>query len=120
MSNNKKRKKKNAAPKVDPYAGMSANRRKIHQRADEVSAQFASVKKYLFRILLAVFAVVVVLWAVKTIPTQSARYAIVAIVGAALGINGLAGYTQSRWAGFFQIVFGTILMIGNLVMLTTQ
>ncbi len=120
MSNQKKRKKKNTTPAPDRYAGMSKSRRKLHERADEISAQFASVDKYLNRILLAIFAVVVVLWIVKVIPGQSARYAIVAIWGATLGLNGLAGYRNSKWAGFFLMVFGSILMISNLVMLTTQ
>ena len=39
-------------------------------------------------------------------------------MGAALAINGLAGYRQSKWAGFFLMVFGTILCLGNLFMLT--
>ncbi len=115
-----KRKKKAAAPKEDRYAGMSANRRKLHERADEISAQFASMSKYLYRILLVIFLVIVVLWAVKVMPAQSARYTIVAILGATLGINGLAGYRNSKWAGFFLMTFGTVLMIGNLYMLTTQ
>ncbi len=120
MSNQKKRKKKNTTPKADPYAGMSKSRRKLHERADEISARFAAMDQYLNRVLLVIFLVVVVLWAVKVIPALSARYAIVAILGATLGINGLAGYRNSKWAGFFLMVFGTILMIGNLVMLTTQ
>ena len=42
---------------------------------------------------------------------------IIAIMGAALAINGISGYHQSKWAGFFLMVFGTILCLGNLMML---
>ncbi len=119
MSKQKKRKKKAAAPAPDRYAGMSQSRRKLHQRADEISTQFASMKTYLYRVLLVIFLVIVALWAVKIMPMQAARYSIVAIMGAALGITGLAGYRESRWAGFFLMVFGTILMFGNLYKLTT-
>ena len=49
---------------------------------------------------------------------STARYLIVAIMGAALALNGLSGYRQSRWAGFSLMVFGTLLFLGNLFMLT--
>ena len=39
-------------------------------------------------------------------------------MGAALALNGLSGYRQSRWAGFSLMVFGTLLFLGNLFMLT--
>ena len=42
---------------------------------------------------------------------------IIAIMGAALAINGISGYRQSKWAGFFLMVFGTLLCLGNLIML---
>ena len=61
-------------------------------------------------------AVVAVLL-VKVLPSQTARYLIIAIMGAALAINGISGYRQSKWAGFFLMVFGTILCLGNLMML---
>ena len=68
-------------------------------------------------LLLAVFAVVVVLMLVKVLPSQTARYLIIAILGAAFAINGISGYRQSKWAGFFLMVFGTLLCLGNLFML---
>ena len=58
-----------------------------------------------------------VLLVAKVVPAQTARYLIIAIMGAALAINGLAGYRQSKWAGFFLMVFGTLLCLGNLMML---
>ena len=47
---------------------------------------------------------------------NSFTYAAIVIVLNIL-INGLAGYRQSKWAGFFLMVFGTLLCLGNLMML---
>ncbi len=118
MSNNKRKKKAANTPQENPYAHMSPSRQKLHRRADEISAQFEKMSKPVNRVLLAVFALVVILLAFKVLPSMTARYLIIAIMGASLGINGLAGYRQSRWAGFFLMVFGTLLFLGNLFMLT--
>lgn len=119
MSKNKKRANKaKKQPETNNYAHMSPLRQKIHRQADEISGRFAAMSKKINRVLLAVFAVIVVLWAVKAIPALTARYLIIAIMGAALAINGLAGYRQSKWAGFFLMIFGTILCLSNLFMLT--
>ena len=100
MSKQKKRRTHaEKQPQADPYAAMSPRRQRIHRRADEISALFAKREKLLNRLLLGVFAVVVVLW----------------LAGA---LNGLSGYRQSRWAGFSLMVFGTLLFLGNLFMLT--
>ena len=48
------------------------------------------------------------------------RYAIIMLLGFSMTLNGLAGYRKSRWAGFFLMVFGTILFLGNLFMLISQ
>ncbi len=117
MSKNNKRKKKNAQPKADRYAGMSASRRKLHQRADRISDQFAAVDKTANRILLVILVVLALLWAFKVIPTLSARYAIIMVLGCTLGLNGIVAYKEHRWTGFFLMVFGTILMLGNFYML---
>ena len=118
MSKQKKRNNKKKEPAANPYAHMSPRRQKLHQQADEISLKFSRLSPKINRVLLAVFAVVVVLMLVKVLPSQTARYLIIAIMGAALAINGLAGYRQSKWAGFFLMVFGTILCLGNLYMLT--
>lgn len=115
MSKQKKRRTHaEKQPQADPYAAMSPRRQRIHRRADEISALFAKREKLLNRLLLGVFAVVVVLW----LAGSTARYLIVAIMGAALALNGLSGYRQSLWAGFSLMVFGTLLFLGNLFMLT--
>ena len=117
MSKSKKHNNKKKEPSANPYAHMSPRRQKLHQQADEVSLKFSRLSPKINRVLLAVFAVIVVLLVVKVIPAQTARYLIIAILGAALAINGLAGYRQSKWAGFFLMVFGTLLCLGNLMML---
>lgn len=117
-----KQKKRNNHTKKQPaannYAHMSPQRRKLHLMADEISCKFAKMSPTINRALLAVFAVVVVLWLFKVMAALTARYLIIAIMGAALAINGISGYRQSKWAGFFLMVFGTILCLGNLFMLT--
>lgn len=118
MSKKKKRSKKPQEPAVNPYANMSPARQKLHRRADDISRQFARYDKTINRVLLAIFAVIVVLWAVKVLAGDTARYLIVAIMGMALAVNGLSGYRNSKWAGFFLMVFGTLLFLGNLFMLT--
>lgn len=117
MSKSKKRSKAKKEPSANPYAHMSPRRQKLHLQADEISLKFSKLSPKINRVLLAVFAVIVVLLLVKVLPAQTARYLIIAIMGAALAINGLAGYRQSKWAGFFLMVFGTILCLGNLMML---
>ena len=63
MSKQKKRRTHaEKQPQADPYAAMSPRRQRIHRRADEISALFAKREKLLNRLLLGVFAVVVVLW----------------------------------------------------------
>lgn len=118
MSKEKRNKKAPQANREDPYAHMSLARQRLHRRADEISAQFGRMSTTINRVLLAVFALVVVLMVCKVIPSMTARYLIIAIMGASLAINGLAGYRQSKWAGFFLMVFGTLLFLGNLFMLT--
>ena len=117
MSKSKKHNNKKKEPSANPYAHMSPRRQKLHQQADEISLKFSRLSPRINRVLLAVFAVIVVLLVAKVIPAQTARYLIIAIMGAALAINGLAGYRQSKWAGFFLMVFGTLLCLGNLMML---
>jgi len=117
MSKSKKHNNKKKEPSANPYAHMSPRRQKLHQQADEISLKFSRLSPKINRVLLAVFAVIVVLLVAKVIPAQTARYLIIAIMGAALAINGLAGYRQSKWAGFFLMVFGTLLCLGNLMML---
>lgn len=119
MSKQKKRRTHaEKQPQAAPYAAMPPRRQRIHRRADEISALFAKREKLLNRLLLGVFAVVVVLWLAGALAGSTARYLIVAIMGAALALNGLSGYRQSRWAGFSLMVFGTLLFLGNLFMLT--
>lgn len=118
MSKKKKRSNKKQEPQANPYANMSPARRKLHQRADDISRQFARHDKVINRTLLVILALIVVLWAVKVLADETARYLIVAILGMALAVNGLSGYRNSKWAGFFLMVFGTLLFLGNLFMLT--
>lgn len=118
MSKQKKRSSKaKKEPAANPYAHMSPRRQKLYLLADETSYKFSKMAPKINRVLLAIFAVVVVLLLVKVLPSQTARYLIIAIMGAALAINGISGYRQSKWAGFFLMVFGTILCLGNLMML---
>lgn len=117
MSKQKKRNNKKKEPAANPYSYMSPRRQKLHQQADDISYKFSKMSPKINRVLLAIFAVIVVLLLVKVIPAQTARYLIIAIMGAALAINGISGYHQSKWAGFFLMVFGTILCLGNLMML---
>ena len=117
MSKQKKHSHKKKEPAANPYAHMSPRRQKLHLMADDISYKFSKLSPKINRVLLAVFAVVVVLMLVKVLPSLTARYLIIAIMGAALAINGLAGYRQSKWAGFFLMVFGTLLCLGNLIML---
>lgn len=119
MSKSKKPNRKvKKAPQAENYAHMSPRRQKLHLMADEISCQFSKRSPQINRVLLAVFAVIVVLWLFKVVAALTARYLIIAIMGAALAINGIAGYRQSKWAGFFLMVFGTLLCLGNLFMLT--
>ena len=113
----KKRNNKKAEPAANPYAHMSPRRQKLYLMADEVSYKFSKMAPKINRVLLAVFAVIVILMLVKVLPSQTARYLIIAVMGSALAINGLAGYRQSKWAGFFLMIFGTLLCLGNLMML---
>jgi len=118
MSKQKKRSNQSKKePKANPYAYMSPRRRKLHENADRLSREFARVEKTVNRVLLAMFAVVVVLWIFKVMQGQVARYLIICLLGVSLGVNGISGYRQSRWAGFFLMVFGAFLFLGNLYML---
>ena len=117
MSKSKKHNNKKKEPSANPYAHMSPRRQKLQLMADDISYKFSKMAPKINRVLLAVFAVIVVLLVAKVVPAQTARYLIIAILGAALAINGLAGYRQSKWAGFFLMVFGTLLCLGNLMML---
>lgn len=119
MSKSKKRNHKvKKEPQTNNYAHMSPRRQKLHLMADEISYKFAKMSPQINRVLLAVFAVIVVLWLFKVMAPLTARYLIIAIMGVSLAINGLSGYRQSKWAGFFLMVFGTLLCLGNLFMLT--
>ena len=118
MSKQKKRSNQSKKePKVNPYAHMSPARRKLHENADRLSRDFARVEQTVNRVLLALFAVVVLLWIFKVMQSQAARYLIIALMGISLGVNGISGYRQSRWAGFFLMVFGAALFLGNIYML---
>ena len=119
MSKQKKRNNKaKQAPKTDNYAYMSPGRRKLYLMADEISYKFSKVSTKIYRVLLVVFLIVVLLMLTKVLPSQTARYLIIAVMGMALAINGISGYRQSKWAGFFLMIFGTLLFLGNLFMLT--
>ena len=119
MSKQKKRNNKaKKEPQTNNYAHMSPRRRKLHLMADDISYKFSKMSPQINRVLLVIFAVIVVLWLFKVMAALTARYLIIAIMGAALAINGISGYRQSKWAGFFLMVFGTILCLGNLFMLT--
>ena len=117
-----KQKKRNNHTKKQPaannYAHMSPQRRKLHLMADEISYKFSKVSTKIYRVLLVVFLIVVLLMLTKVLPSQTARYLIIAVMGMALAINGISGYRQSKWAGFFLMIFGTLLFLGNLFMLT--
>lgn len=119
MSKQKKR-RSNAKkePQANHYAHMSPGRQKLHRMADEISYKFSRISPTVNRVLLAILAILVVLWAFKVMPALTARYLIIAIMGISLAINGISGYRQSKWAGFFLMVFGTFLFLGNLFMLT--
>ena len=118
MSKQKKRKTKaKKEPAANNYAHMSPRRQKLHLMADEISYKFSKMSPKINRVLLALLAVIVVLWLVKVLPALTARYLIIAIMGASLALNGISGYRQSKWAGFFLMVFGTLLCLGNLFML---
>ena len=118
MSKQKKRSHKGkAAPVANDYSHMSPRRRKLYLMADEISYKFNKLLPKVNRVLLAVFLLIVVLMLAKVLPSQTARYLIIAVFGAALAMNGIAGYRQSKWAGFFLMVFGTLLCLSNLIML---
>lgn len=118
MSKQKKRSNHSKKePKINPYAHMSPARRKLHENADRLSREFARVEQTVNRVLLALFAVVVVLWIFKVMQGQVARHLIISLLGISLGVNGISGYRQSRWAGAFLMIFGAFLFLGNLYML---
>lgn len=119
MSKQKKRNTKaKQTPKTDNYAYMSPGRRKLHLMADEISYKFSKLSPTVNRVLLVLLVIVAALWLFKMMAPLTARYLIIAMMGASLAINGISGYRQSKWAGFFLMVFGTILCLGNLFMLT--
>ena len=118
MSKQKKRSNQSKKePKVNPYVHMSPARRKLHENADRISQEFGRVSQKVNRILLVLLALFVLLWVFKVMQGQVARYLIIALFGMSLGINGISGYRQSKWAGLFLMVFGTFLFLGNLYML---
>ena len=118
MSKQKKRSQKaKKEPAANAYAHMNPRRQKLHLLADDISYKFDKMLPRINRVLLAVFALIVVLMLVKVLAAQTARYLIIAVFGAALAMNGIAGYRKSKWAGFFLMVFGTLLCLGNLIML---
>ena len=117
MSKSKKRSSKKKEPVANPYAHMSPRRQKLHLMADEISYNFSKMAPKVNRVLLAVLAVIVILLLFKVLPSRTVRYLIVAIMGAALAVNGISGYHQSKWAGFFLMAFGTILCLGTLMMI---
>ncbi len=119
MSKQKKRNNKaKKQPAANNYAHMSPQRRKLHLMADEISCKFAKMSPTINRVLLVLLAVFVALWAFKVMAPLTARYVIIAIMGVSLAINGISGYRQSKWAGFFLMIFGTLLFLSNLFMLT--
>lgn len=122
MAKSKRPGKKPPAPRAarpDPRA--MPMRDQIRAKADAISAAVARVDQKINRILLALLLVLAVLWIAKpAVFGLICRYAIIMLLGFSMTLNGLAGYRKSRWAGFFLMVFGTILFISNLFMLASQ
>lgn len=110
--------KKGAAPRTaQPQRRSNPLRQQIHAKADAISAAVARVDHKINRVLLAILAVLVVLWLCKILSGTLARYAIITLLGISLALNGLSAYRNTRWVGFFLMVFGTLLFLSNLLML---
>lgn len=122
MAKSKRPGKKGPAPRAArPSPRTTPMRDQIRAKADTISAAVARVDQKINRILLALLLVLAVLWIAKpAVFGLICRYAIIMLLGFSMTLNGLAGYRKSRWAGFFLMVFGTILFISNLFMLASQ
>ncbi len=122
MAKSKRPGKKPPAPRAArPNPRSMPMRDQIRAKADAISAAVARVDQKINRILLALLLVLAVLWIAKpAVFGLICRYAIIMLLGFSMTLNGLAGYRKSRWAGFFLMVFGTILFISNLFMLASQ
>lgn len=122
MAKSKRPGKKPPAPRAArPSPRTTPMRDQIRAKADTISAAVARVDQKINRILLVLLLVLAVLWIAKpAVFGLICRYAIIMLLGFSMTLNGLAGYRKSRWAGFFLMVFGTILFISNLFMLASQ
>lgn len=122
MAKSKRPGKKGPAPRAArPNPRTTPMRDQIRAKADTISAAVARVDQKINRILLVLLLVLAVLWIAKpAVFGLICRYAIIMLLGLSMTLNGLAGYRKSRWAGFFLMVFGTILFISNLFMLASQ
>lgn len=122
MAKSKRPGKKPPAPRAArPNPRTTPMRDQIRAKADTISAAVARVDQKINRILLVLLLVLAVLWIAKpAVFGLICRYAIIMLLGFSMTLNGLAGYRKSRWAGFFLMVFGTILFISNLFMLASQ
>lgn len=122
MAKSKRSGKKGPAPRAArPSPRATPMRDQIRAKADTISAAVARVDQKINRILLVLLLVLAVLWIAKpAVFGLICRYAIIMLLGFSMTLNGLAGYRKSRWAGFFLMVFGTILFISNLFMLASQ
>lgn len=122
MAKSKRPGKKPPAPRAArPNPRSTPMRDQIRAKADTISAAVARVDQKINRILLVLLLVLAVLWIAKpAVFGLICRYAIIMLLGFSMTLNGLAGYRKSRWAGFFLMIFGTILFISNLFMLASQ
>lgn len=122
MAKSKRPGKKPPAPRAArPNPRATPMRDQIRAKADTISAAVARVDQKINRILLVLLLVLAVLWIAKPAAFGLiCRYAIIMLLGLSMTLNGLVGYRKSRWAGFFLMVFGTILFISNLFMLASQ
>ena len=122
MARSKRSGKKPPAPRAArPSPRSTPMRDQIRAKADAISAAVARVDQKINRILLVLLLALAVLWIAR--PEAFGlicRYAIVMLLGFSMTLNGLVGYRKSRWAGFFLMVFGTILFLSNLFMLASQ
>lgn len=111
-------KKKSAAPRTAaPRTRSNPLRQQIRAKADSISAAVARVDHKINRVLLVMLAVLVVLWLCKVLSGIIVRYAIITLLGFSLALNGLSAYRNTRWVGFFLMVFGTLLFLSNLLTL---
>lgn len=111
-------KKKGAAPRASaPKPRTNPMREKIRAKADAISASVARVDQKINRVLLALLLIFVVLWLCKVLSGTIVRYIIIALFGFSLALNGLSAYRNTRWVGFFLMVFGSLLFLSNLLTL---